>query len=99
MGYFFTNTIDIRTSSLSLDYINPSNQKRLDLIMKLHKEGKNNKEIVEILKVKGIKRRNKNDEYSVKDVFMCIKKLKLREERKKDIKYKLGMWTICRESD
>ena len=91
MGYFFTNTLDITTSSLSLDYINPSNQKRLDLIMKLHKEGKNNKEIVEILKVKGIKRRNKNDEYSVKDVFMCIKILKLREDRKKDIKYKLGM--------
>ena len=99
MGYFFTNTLDITTSSLSLDYINPSNQKRLDLIMKLHKEGKNNKEIVEILKVKGIKRRNKNDEYSVKDVFMCIKKLKLREDRKKDIKYKLGMRTICREFD
>ena len=97
MGYFFTNTLDIITSSLSLNYINPSNQKRLDLIMKLHKEGKNNKEIVEILKVKGIKRRNKNDEYSVKDVFMCIKKLKLREERKKDIKYKLGMWKLCRE--
>ena len=99
MGYFFTNTLDITTSSLSLNYINPSNQKRLDLIMKLHKEGKSNKEIVEILKVKGIKRRNKNDEYSVKDVFMCIKKLKLREDRKKDIKYKLGMWTICREFD
>ena len=65
--------------------------------MKLHKEVKNNKEIVEILKVKGIKRRNKNDEYSVKDVFMCIKKLKLREERMKDIKYKLGMWKLCRE--
>ena len=97
MGYFFTNTLDITTSSLSLNYINPSNQKRLDLIMKLHKEGKNNREIVEILKVKGIKRRNKNDEYSVKDVFMCIKKLKLREERKKDIKYKLGMWKLCRE--
>ena len=76
MGYFFTNTLNITTSSLSLDYRNPSNQKRLDLIMKLHKEGKNNKEIVEILKVKGIKRRNKNDDYSVKDVFMCIKKLK-----------------------
>ena len=97
MGYFFTNTLDITTSSLSLNYINPSNQKRLDLIMKLHKEGKSNKEIVEILKVKGIKRRNKNDEYSVKDVFMCIKKLKLREERKIDIKYKLGMWKLCRE--
>ena len=97
MGYFFTNTLDITTSSLSLNYINPSNQKRLDLIMKLHKKGKSNKKIVEILKVKGIKRRNKNDEYSVKDVFMCIKKLKLREERKKDIKYKLGMWKLCRE--
>ena len=97
MGYFFTNTLDITTSSLSLNYINPKNKKRLDLIMKLHKEGKNNKEIVEILKVKGIKRRNKNDEYSVKDVFMCIKKLKLREERMKDIKYKLGMWKLCRE--
>ena len=97
MGYFFTNTLDITTSSLSLNYINPSNQKRLDLIMKLHKVGKSNKKIVEILKVKGIKRRNKNDEYSVKDVFMCIKKLKLREERKKDIKYKLGMWKLCRE--
>ena len=97
MGYFFTNTLDITTSSLSLNYINPSNQKRLDLIMKLHKEGKNNKEIVEILKVKGIKRRNKNDEYSVKDVFMCIKKLKKREERIKDIKYKLGKWKLWRE--
>ena len=65
--------------------------------MKLHIEGKNNKEIVEILKSKGIKRRNKNDDYSVKDVFMCIKKLEVREERKKDIKYKLGIWKLCRE--
>ena len=97
MGYFFTNTLDITTSSLSLNYINPSNQKRLDLIMKLHKKGKSNKKIVEILKVKGIKKRNKNDEYSVKDVFMCIKKLEVREERKKDIKYKLGMWKLCRD--
>ena len=87
MGYFFTNTLNITTSSLSLDYINPSNQKRLDLIMKLHKEGKSNREIVEILKLKGIMRRNKNDDYKVKDVWACIKKLKHREDRKKDIKY------------
>ena len=97
MGYYFKNELNIVTSNLCMNYINPSNQKRLDLIMKLHKKGKSNKKIVEILKVKGIKRRNKNDEYSVKDVFMCIKKLKLREERKKDIKYKLGMWKLCRE--
>jgi hypothetical protein len=28
---------------------------------------------------------------------MCIKKLEVREERKKDIKYKLGMWKLCRD--
>ena len=96
MGYYFTNILDITTSSLSLDYINPKNKKRLDFIMKLHNEGKTNKQIVKILKSKGIMRRNKKDEYSVIDVFMCIKKLKLREERKKDIKYKLGKWKLRR---
>ena len=55
MGYYFTNVLDITTSSLSLDYINPK-KKRLDLIKKLHKEGKNNKEIVKILKLKRIKK-------------------------------------------
>ena len=49
MGYYFTNILEITTSSLSLDYINPKNKKRLDLIMKLHKMGKSNKEIVEML--------------------------------------------------
>ncbi len=54
MGYIFTNTLDISTSSLSLsfDYINPKNKKRLDFIMKLNIEGKNYKEIDEILKIK-----------------------------------------------
>ena len=28
---------------------------------------------------------------------MCIKKLKLRENRKTDFKYKLGKWEIWRE--
>ena len=94
MGYFFTNTLDITTSSLSLDYINPKNKKRLDFIMKLHKDGLSNKQIVEILKSKGIKRRNKNDFYSVKDVWVCIKKLKKRKFRKEDIKCKLGIWKL-----
>ena len=69
----------------------------MDLILKLHKEGKTNKEIVNHLKKYKIKRINKNDDYSVKDVFMCIKKLKKREERIKDIKYKLGKWKLWRE--
>ena len=76
MGYYFTNILDITTSSLCLNYINPKNKKRLDFIIKLHNEGMTNKQIVEILKSKGIKRSNRNDNYSVKDVFMCIKKLK-----------------------
>ena len=97
MGYYFTNILDITTSSLSLNYINPKNKKRLDFIIKLHNEGMTNKQIVEILKSKGIKRRNQNDNYSVKDVFMCITKLKKREERMKDIKYKLGNWELWRE--
>ena len=96
-GYFFSNILDIKSSIFSLDFINPSNQKRLDLIFKLHKEGKTNKEIVDHLKIHKIKRRNKDDNYSVKDVFMCIKKLKKREERMKDIKYKLGKWKLWRE--
>ena len=41
--------------------------------MKLHNDGMTNKQIVEILKSKKIKRRNKNDFYSVKDVWVCIK--------------------------
>ena len=38
-GYFFSNILDIKSSIFSLDFINPSNQKRLDLIFKLHKKG------------------------------------------------------------
>ena len=96
-GYFFSNILEIQSSIFSLDCINLSNQKRLDLIFKLHKEGKTNKEIVQHLKNHKIKRRNKNDDYSVKDVFMCIKKLKKREERMKYIKLKLGKWKLWRE--
>ena len=97
MGYYFTKILEITTSSLSLDYINPKNKKRLDFIVKLHNEGKNNKQIVEILKSKGVKRRNKNDDYTIKDVWVCIQKLKIREKRTKDIKYQLGNWRLWRE--
>ena len=99
MGYYFTNILDITTSSLSLDYINPKNKKRLDFIMKLHNEGKSNKRIVEILKSKGIKRRNKNDDYSIKDVWVCVKKMKKRDLRKSNTQLKLGKWFLCLFSD
>ena len=99
MGYCFTNVLDITTSSLSLDYINPKNKKRLDFIMKLHNEGKSNKQIVEILKSKGIKRRNKKDDYMIKDVWVSIQKLKKRELRKKKIKYKSVIGKFGKHSD
>ena len=86
-GYFFSNILEIKSSIFSLDFINPSNQKRLDLIFKLHKKGKTNREIVDHLKIQKIKRRNKNDDYSVKDVFMCIKNLK--KKRRKNEKYQI----------
>ena len=94
MGYYFTNTLDITASSLSLDYINPKNKKRLDLIMKLHNQKKSNRKIVEILKLKGIRRRNKKDYYSVKDVWVCIDKMKKRVDREKKVKYSLGNWIL-----
>ena len=38
-GYFFINTLDIKTETFSLNYINSTNQNRLNVIMKLHKKG------------------------------------------------------------
>ena len=90
-------TLDIENQSLYINYINPTNQNRLNLIMKLHNEGWSNKEIVTFLNLNGIKRRNKKDDYKVKDIFMCLKKLKIREKRKSNIKYKLGKWELWRE--
>ena len=62
--------------------------------MKLYNEGMSNKQIVEILKSRGIKRRNKNDDYSVKDVWVCIAKMKKRVDREKKVKYSLEGWIL-----
>ena len=71
-GYFFFNTLEIKSSIFSIDFINPSNQKRLDFIFRLHKEGKTNKEIVNHLKIHKIKKRNKKDNYTMKDVWSVL---------------------------
>ncbi len=65
--------------------------------MKLHNEGWSNKRIVTFLNLNGIKRRNKKDDYKVKDIFLCLQKLKIREKRKSNIKYKLRKWELWRE--
>ena len=82
--YYFKNKLTIYTRSCSINRINSKNQKRLDFILKLHNEGYSNVEITNFLKLFGFKRRNKKDDYKVNDVWVCLKKLKLREERKKE---------------
>jgi len=94
MGFVFKNTLNIVTKNLCLDYINPNNENRLNSIWKLYKNGFSNREICDFLILNGFKRRNKKDNYSVKDVFMCIKKLKIRDKRKSQIRVDLGLWEL-----
>ena len=42
----------------------------------------------------GIKKRNSQTDYLVKDVFMCLKKLKIRKERLSRIEFVLGEWLV-----
>jgi hypothetical protein len=98
MGYYFKNELNIVTSNLCINYINPNNENRLNSIWKLYQNGFSNREICDFLILNGFKRRNKKDNYSVKDVFMCIKKLKIRKIRKKEINLKLGKWELWIES-
>ena len=93
-GYYFKNKLTIYTRSCSLDRISTKNQSRLDFILKLHNQGYSNVEITNFLNIFGFKRRNKKDNYKVKDVWVCLKKLKLREERKKDTRMYWGDFEI-----
>ena len=93
-GYFFKNKLTIYTRSCSLDRISTKNQSRLDFILKLHNQGYSNVEITNFLNIFGFKRRNRKDNYKVKDVWVCLKKLKLREERKKDTRMYWGDFEI-----
>ena len=66
----------------------------MELIFNLHKRGLSNREITDYLMLLGIKKRNTQTNYTVKDVYMCIKKLKLREERLNKVEYVLGEWIV-----
>ena len=61
--------------------------------MKLHNEGMSNKQIVEILKSKGIKKEIKMMTI-LKDVWVCIDKMKKRVDREKKVKYSLVDWIL-----
>ena len=64
--------------------------------MELYKDGWSNKEIVTFLNLNGIQRRNKKDNYTMKDVWVCISKLKKREKRKHNTQFKVGDWELWR---
>ena len=90
----FRNQLLILTSKFTEDWINDKNSYRLELIFNLHKRGLSNREITNYLILLGIKKRNTRTNYTVKDVYMCIKKLKLREERLNKVEYVLGEWIM-----
>ena len=90
----FRNQLIITTSKFTEDYINDQNLFRLELIYKLYERGLSNREITDYLILLGIKKRNTKTNYTVKDVWVCLKKLKLRKERLSKIEYVLGEWTI-----
>ena len=92
--FIFKNQLLITTSKFTEDWINETNRNRLDTIFELYKRGWNNREITNFLNIFGIKKRNTKTDYTIKDVFMCLKKLKLREKRYKQISYVLGEWIL-----
>ena len=65
--------------------------------MELHNKGWSNKEIVTLLNLNEIQRRNKKDNYTVKDVWVCIQKLKKRELRKHNTQFIVGDWELWKE--
>ena len=90
----FRNQLIITTSKFTEDYINDQNSFRLELIYKLYERGLSNREITDYLILLGIKKRNTKTNYTVKDVWVCLKKLKLRKERLSKIEYVLGSWLM-----
>ena len=90
----FRNQLIITTSKFTEDWINEENRTRLETIWKLYKRGWSNREITDFLNIFGIKKRNTKTDYSIKDVFMCLKKLKIRKERLSRIEHVVGEWLV-----
>ena len=90
----FRNQLIITTSKFTEDYINEKNRTRLETIWKLHQRGWSNREITDFLNIFRIKKRNTKTDYSIKDVFMCLKKLKIRKERLSKIECVVGEWLV-----
>ena len=92
--FIFKNQLLITTSKFTEDWINETNRNRLDTIFELYKKGWNNREITNFLNIFGIKKRKTKTDYTIKDVFMCLKKLKIRKQRLSEMDCILGEWLI-----
>ena len=66
----------------------------MDTIYELYKRSWNNREITNLLNTFVVKKRNTKTDYTIKDTFMCLKKIKLREKRYQQISYVLGEWIL-----
>ena len=90
----FRNQLIITTSKFTENYINEENSNRLNLIYKLYERGFSNREITDVLNIYGIKKSRTKTQYTVNDVYMCLKKLKIRKQRLSEMDCILGEWLI-----
>ncbi len=71
------------TRVLTIESLSEKNQRRLDLIFNLSKDGLTNKKIAEFLNSKGYIP-TRTIEYSAKLIWATLKKINLRQERRED---------------
>ena len=90
----FRNQLIITTSKFTENYINEENSNRLNFIYKLYERGFSNREITDVLNIYGIKKSRTKTHYTVNDVYMCLKKLKIRKQRLSEMDCILGEWSI-----
>ena len=75
--------VEVKTRTLNLDEIPEVLTVRKNLIMHLHDIGLSNNEIADYLNRKGIKK-PRGKSYRNKDIWISVKKWKLRQNRLKD---------------
>jgi hypothetical protein len=83
--YGWCSVVEVITYKLGLVYRSNVNSRRHFIILKLHEQGYSNKEIANFLNSNGIKP-PRTDSFSVRLVWVTIKKLKRRLEKEESMK-------------
>ena len=79
--FYFIFNLTIQSNNLGVFRLNNKRSLRLELMNYLNKIGYSNREITDFLIVSNIKKVRTNTEYTLKDVFMGIKKYNQRLNR------------------